>query len=284
MTKEQLSGIVVPMITPFTESGAIDPEAVQKVVDHLVDAHMSGIFVLGTTGEAASIPAADSLEMVRLTAVAVDDRAVLYAGISGNCLRESVEAAKEYADLGADAVVAHPPYYYPVTDDNMRAYFEQLADAVPVPLLLYNIPQTTGVSIPVETIESLSHHPNIAAIKDSEADLPRFERVLAELTGRDDFTVLTGHMPFATVGFRNGARGAVPMAGNAHPHEYRKLYDAALAGDWPAVEKQQLVLDDISQRYHAGRVLGDALAEMKRVMGKMGLCQPHVLPPLKAGP
>lgn len=307
MTKQQFSGIVVPMITPFTESGGIDPDGVRKVVDHLVEARMAGIFVLGTTGEYASIPADDRLELVRLTIDSVRGRGspqvrppapsgtetssggrgcaepedvAVYAGISGNCLRESIDAAKAYADIGVDAVVAHPPYYYPVTDEDMLKYYEQLADAAPAPLLIYNIPQTTGVSVPIETIEALSRHPNVAAIKESESDLPRFERVLATLTGRDDFAVLTGHMPFAVIGFRKGARGAVPMSGNSHPHEYRKLYDAALAGDWDAAEKQQKIIDEIGGSYHAGRVLGQTLAELKRVMSEMGLCQPHVLPPM----
>jgi len=277
----KFTGIIVPMITPFNENGSIDPEGVRKVVDHLVEARISGIFALGTTGEAASIPSDDRRELVKLTASAVSERAVLYAGISGNCLRESLEAAGKYADTGADALVAHPPYYYPVTDDDLCRYYEELADAVQLPLILYNIPQTTGVSIPPGTIESLSRHQNIVAIKDSENDLPRFEQVLDSLTARNDFTVLTGHMPFAAIGFRKGARGAVPMAGNSHPHEYRKLYDAAIAEDWAALEKQQQVVDEISQNYHRDRVLGQALPEMKRVMSEMGLCQPHVLPPLR---
>src|SRR5438067_2486554 len=105
-------GLVPPMITPFTTDGAVDVPAERRVIDHLIAGGASGIFVLGTTGEAASIPNDEKTRLVAAMAEHVGRRAVRYAGISGNCFREQVEAANEYKKIGVDALVAHVPYYF----------------------------------------------------------------------------------------------------------------------------------------------------------------------------
>src|SRR3954462_4616001 len=114
-------GVVVPMITPFTPAGAIDEPAVGRIVDHLIGGRVAGIFPLGTTGEAASIHVDDRRTLVAATVKAVARRAVVYAGIPSNCFRESLDAAAAYKDLGADAVVAHMPSYYPLSDTDIEA-------------------------------------------------------------------------------------------------------------------------------------------------------------------
>src|SRR5215217_195010 len=117
------------MITPFTPAGAIDEPAVARIVESLVGQRVSGIFPLGTTGESASIATADKRRLVELVVKHTAGRATVYAGISGNCFRESVEAAAAYGQLGVAAVVAHMPSYYPITDAETEAYFVRLADA-----------------------------------------------------------------------------------------------------------------------------------------------------------
>src|SRR5690349_18905948 len=159
-------GVVPPMITPFTPDGAIDVAAARKIIDHLLAGHATGIFVLGTTGEAASIPSIEKAKLVATMAEHVGGRAIRYAGISGNCFREQIDAAGEYKQLGVDALVAHVPYYFSLGEKEIEAYFTRLADSVPLPLILYNIPSTTHHSIALGTVERLMRHPNVVAIKD----------------------------------------------------------------------------------------------------------------------
>src|SRR5437667_6645758 len=121
-------GVVVPMITPFTPAGEIDEEAVGRIVEHLIAARVAGIFPLGTTGEAASIHVDERRRLVAIVAECVNRRAMVYAGIPSNCFRESIDSAFAYTELGADAVVAHMPSYYPLSDADIEAYFQRLAD------------------------------------------------------------------------------------------------------------------------------------------------------------
>lgn len=278
--KKRYSGVVVPMVTPFNEDGSVDTEAVVRVANHIVDGGATGVFVLGTTGESASVSAAEKKKAVEAAAQAVGDRALLYAGISGNCFSECTEAADDFARLGADVFVACAPHYYPVPDAWLCRWFRELADAVRRPLMIYNIPRTTGLSIPVEVIEQLSGHPNIAGLKDSENDAQRFEDILSKLGGRDDFVVQVGCMAQALPGLRLGADGLVPSSGNVIPEKYTELYEAAQAGEWDRAQAAYDETAELSAKYQKGLSLGESIAELKQMMSRAGLCKPCVLPPL----
>src|SRR5579862_9480786 len=148
-------GVVVPMVTPFTPEGRIDEPAVDRIVAHLIKGGVHGIFPLGTTGEAASIHSDDKRRLIATTVKSVAKRAMVYAGIASNSFRESLEAAKAYAEVGVNALVAHMPSYYPLSDEQVETYFRRLADQVSLPLVLYNIPATTHQSIPLDAIDRL---------------------------------------------------------------------------------------------------------------------------------
>src|SRR5438477_5043724 len=151
-------GVVVPMITPFTPAGAVDEAAIRRIVEYLVSNGIGGIFPLGTTGECASISRQDRRIVIDSTTKGVAGRAIVYAGISANCFSESIEAAAEYKALGVDALVAHMPSYYPLSDADIETYFLKLADRVPLPLVLYNIPATTHHHISLDVVDRLRKH------------------------------------------------------------------------------------------------------------------------------
>jgi 4-hydroxy-tetrahydrodipicolinate synthase len=269
------------MITPFTPSGAIDEPAIGRLVDHLIAGGVDGVFPLGTTGESASIHPQDKRLVVAAVVKHTAARAMVYAGIPSNCFRESTEAAAAYHQLGVQALVAHMPSYYPLTDGEIDAYFLRLADSVPLPLVLYNIPATTHHSISLDSLDRLRGHPNIVAIKDSSGDRPRLTEMLRRTGGRDGFPVLLGSSASFTHGLRAGAVGLVPSGAHLVPDKYHAMYEAAMSDRWDDVERLQHETDATCAQYLKGRTLGQGLAVIKAILEQRGLCGRTMLPPLR---
>lgn len=272
-------GVVVPMVTPFTREGEVDLEAAEKII-HRFMACGVGPFVLGTTGETASIPYAQRLKLVERAVAVAGSRVPVYAGIGDNCLANSAEAAGRYLEIGVDAVVSHLPSYYPLVPSEMEAFFRLLHEAVKGPIMLYNIPQTTSMSLPMEVVERLSHLPHFVGFKDSERSHDRLLEAAGRMGGRDDFSLFMGSAVNSLEALRHGFNGLVPGSGNLVPELWADLYRAAERGDWEAGEILQKRLDDIATLFQAGRTLGQSLAALKVFMHELGLCEPHVLPPL----
>ncbi len=277
--EKKYQGVVIPMVTPFTDDGTIDEQAAVKLSKLFAE---EGVFpfLLGTTGEAASISAELKLSFVKAVVQAVGDQTVLYAGIPGTSLSEITDTAARYYDIGVGVFVVHLPYYYPLTEHQMLNYFETLAERIPGPMMLYNIPPTTHMSIPLNIIETLSHHPNIIGIKDSERNLERLRTSIARWSDREDFSFLIGWGNQMAEGLLLGADGIVPSVGNIVPRLCFELFTAARAGD---IEKARAVQEAINQQaalYQENRTLGESLAGLKVLLHLKGLCEPYVLPPL----
>jgi dihydrodipicolinate synthase/N-acetylneuraminate lyase len=273
-------GVVVPMVTPVTPQGDLDEPAVRRVIDHLIEGGVSGIFVLGTTGEAASVPHTMRSRLVATTVEHVGDRAVTYAGIGDNCLAHSIQAAKEYFRLGINAVVAHLPSYYALGPEEQRNYYAALIEGIPGPLMLYNIPITTHMSISIEVVEKLSEHPRVIGLKDSESNVARLEAVIKRLGGRSDFAVLVGVTALSAAALSLGANGMVPSVGNLVPDLCHDLYENGIRGDVVGAEALQRQIDKAADIYRGERTLTQSLAALKAAMGALSLCGPDVLPPL----
>jgi 4-hydroxy-tetrahydrodipicolinate synthase len=268
------------MVTPATPQGELDEEGARRVTEHLIAGGIHGVFVLGTNGEGASVDRRTGRRLVSIVAGQSAGRATVFAGVSSNSLADSVEAAEVFFGHGADVVVAHPPYYFPLGPEELMAYYTALADRISGPLIIYNIPSTTHVSVPIDVVEALSEHPRIAGIKDSEEDVGRLGVLMERLAGRDDFTCLVGAANLAARGMALGADGFVPGNGNLIPRACRALYDSGLAG--ATTETYQRQIDEVAGIYHRGRPLREALAALKAAMGVLDLCGPDMMPPLRA--
>jgi 4-hydroxy-tetrahydrodipicolinate synthase len=267
------------MVSPFTQEGMVDIPAALRIVDHIVS-HGASPFVLGTTGEAASISSEQKHVLVKAMVQANAKRSLTFAGISSNSFETSLNEAKRYFDEGVDYFVAHPPSYYPLFDHQIVVYFEKLADGIPAPLVLYNIPSVTHCSISINVIESLCQHPNIIGIKDSERDLERLKTILNNWGNQPEFAHLVGWGKQMTFGLLNGSSGIVPSSGNLVPHLYVELYQAAQNNEKSEAENLQHLLDRISRIYQEGRNLGQSLAALKVMLSKLKICEPYLLPPL----
>jgi 4-hydroxy-tetrahydrodipicolinate synthase len=277
--KKKYYGTIVPAITPLNAGLSLDTVAVEKLFS-LFRLHGVAPFILGTTGEAPSLPAAVKQMYMRLAGRLKQAGEPLYVGVSSNCLYDSVDWAHRAFDEGADVVVATLPSYYGLTTGQMKKYFEQLADSVDGPLILYNIPATTHLSIPLAVIDELSHHPNIVGVKDSERDEERLRESLRLWAGRQDFSHFLGWAAMSGVALLGGGDGLVPSTANFAPGIYSDMESAAAAGDKENVARLQQLSDQLGNAYQAGRTLGESLAALKSIMEKEGLCQHYMMPPL----
>lgn len=276
--KLEPKGVVVPLVSPFTESGRIDEEAAGRLVDHIVSKGCHP-FVLGTTGEALSITAEDRIVYLKEAFKANAGRGILYAGIAGMCLEEVILAGRRYADEGAEILVANLPSYYPLPAEYMMRYFTELADALPRPLMIYNIKSTTHMSIPVELVKKLSSHENIIGLKDSERDVERLD-ILSEFSrNKSVFYYQLGWASRSVYALKAGADGIVPSTANAFPGLYRKLYMAAVNGNAQEAERLQVVTDELSAVYQKDKLLSQALPGLKVMLEELGICKAHCISP-----
>lgn len=274
-------GVIVPMMTPITADGRLDEPAVGRVVEHLCEGGVHGVFVLGTTGEAASIPIRERDRLVQLTLERVRNRALVYAGISANSLSESVTAGNKYLRLGVDAVVAHVPGDFEQRPDAALDFYASLASQLERDLILYNMPLTTKVSLPIELCKETARRPRVIGIKDSENDPARLAELLHELGSKEDFSVFIGTGPLMGKGLLLGAEGIVPSVGNLAPALCREFYDNAIRGDVAGTERLHHRLMEVSGVYQNGRPLDDSLAMLKAAMAWLGLCGTDMWPPHK---
>ncbi|OFY61125.1 MAG: hypothetical protein A2Y71_10005 [Bacteroidetes bacterium RBG_13_42_15] len=278
MMKKKYTGVVVPLITPFTANGNIDEPAVEKLI-HFIISNNCYPFILGTTGESLSIPAEFKIVFTNKVIKTVNGKKTVFVGISGMCLKESVEMGKRFADMGADLLVAHLPGYYPLPAHYMLTYFDQLADQLPVPLMIYNIKTTTHMTIPVEVVEKLSHHDNIAGLKDSDRDEIRLDTMLNLFRDRRDFSFFLGWAGKSMYGLINGADGIVPSTANAFPDLYYKLYMAVQEGDLSQAEELQNITNELSDIYQKDKLLSQALPGLKTILEHIDICNAFTLPP-----
>lgn len=267
------------MVTPFTPQGALDVAALDRLVDTLLAAGVEGIFVLGTTGEGAFVPREVRRQLVTQTVRRANKRTKIFAGLGDICGSDVTEA-NEFFHAGADAVVAHPPIAEKIPAARLQGWYQSLLDKLEGPLLIYNMPMTTGISVPLDAVEHLLGHPRLAGIKDSENNPARLEETMKRFGGKKDFAVFVGVGALMEKGLKLGADGIVPSVGNLIPDVCQKLCAAAQSGQWSDAEMFYARMNSVAAVYQKGRTLNESLAALKVAVSCRGLCAPVVLPPL----
>jgi 2-dehydro-3-deoxy-D-pentonate aldolase len=270
-------GVVVPMVTPIAADGGIDQPAVDRLVEFLIAGGVDGVFVLGTTGEGPTVPRATRLQLVEHTVACVRRRALVYAGI-GDLPPHDAALGNDYLGVGADALVARPPAAFPAKD--LLAWCRSLLDQIHGPMILYNIPPMTSVSIPLDVIGALLGHPRLAGIKDSENNRKRLDELMLRFGGLPNFSVFVGVGALMAHGLKLGADGIVPSVGNLIPDVCRDMCAAAERKDWTEVDRCAARMNTVAGLYQQGRTLGESLAALKAALYCRGLCGLGVLPPL----
>ncbi|RKR84357.1 4-hydroxy-tetrahydrodipicolinate synthase [Mucilaginibacter gracilis] len=277
--KKRYSGVVIPAITPLTESHELDKEGVKNMFANF---HANNVepFILGTTGEAASLPITVKFDYIKLAGELKQGTDKLYVGVASNRFEESVSLAKYAFENGADAVAAHLPSYYKLSDAQVKNYYEQLAGQCGGPLIIYNIPATTHMSISLKLIDELSYHDNIVGVKDSEQNEERVRESIKLWKDREDFSYFLGWAARSADALLNGSDGLIPSTGNLFPGVYNAMMEAVKNGDHDLVYAFQKKSDMLGKLYQSGRLLGESLWALKVLMYESKLCLPYVMPPL----
>lgn len=215
--------LMTALITPFTDEGTVDTNALAKVARFVVDQGSQGLVATGTTGESATL-SNDEVELVWRTVVeAVGDRAVVIAGVGTNATAESVRRARLADQVGVDGVMAVAPYYVKPSQRGMMHHFTQIAESADLPVLLYNIPARAGVEILPETLLELAQIPNVAGVKDVVGDITKTTWLLNRAP--EDFGVWTGDdgaiLPWLSI----GATGVVSVVGHILSPQIREMIE-----------------------------------------------------------
>lgn len=267
MSALPLTGVLAPMVTPFDAAGDVDPAAAAALARAHLAAGLHGVLVAGSSGEAALL---DDDERVRLVAAVRDVVPAtrwLLAGVGSESTRQTVRRARQAADAGADAVLVVAPHYYGrrMTDAALAAHFAQVADASPVPVLLYNIPVYAHLTLSPTLVARLAAHPNVHGMKDSAGDLDALAGYLA--ARGPTFRVLTGHAGTFRQALALGVDGGILAASLFAPALALGVYDAARSGDAVQSEALQARLAPLAREIVAA--LGPA--GLKAAMALVGL-------------
>ena len=233
-------GIFTALITPFKD-GRIDGAALDALIDRQLEAGVDGLVPCGTTGESATLSVDESLEVIARTVGRVAGRCKVVAGVGSNDTHQTIKLAKSAASLGVDGVLVITPYYNKPTQAGLIAHFEAVSDSVPdTPIMLYNVPGRTGVSLSVDAIAWLAKRDNIVALKEATADMAFATRIIAACG--DSLTLLSGDDITALSMWAVGGRGVVSVSSNLVPERLVELWQSFTSGRLEEARRMHLSL------------------------------------------
>ena len=222
-----LGRVLTAMVTPFTADGGVDLDGVARVATHLVEHGNDGVVVSGTTGEAPTTSVAEDGEILRAVIDAVGERCTVVAGVGTNHTEHSIELARQAQEAGADGVLLVSPYYNKPTQEGIAAHFEAVAAASDLPIMLYDIPGRTGVTIAPETFARLAHNEKFVAVKDAVGDLYRGVKIMQD-TG---LSYYSGDDVLNLGWLTHGGAGVVSVVGHEAGEQYADQVARVDAGD-----------------------------------------------------
>ncbi|NKF52571.1 4-hydroxy-tetrahydrodipicolinate synthase [Shewanella sp. WXL01] len=224
-----INGSIVALITPMNSDGTVDYESLQRLVEFHIEQGTDAIVAVGTTGESATLPTKEHVEVVRQTVKFAAGRIPVIGGNGANATAEAIELTQSMQDYGVVAMLGVTPYYNKPSPKGLIAHYTAVADSTDIPQILYNVPGRTSVDMLPETIAELAKHPNIIGVKEATGDLSRVAQ-LRNLCG-DDFKLYSGDDATACEFLTLGGNGVISVANNIVPNLFKKMCDAAIAGN-----------------------------------------------------
>jgi 4-hydroxy-tetrahydrodipicolinate synthase len=276
-----LCGIVPPLATPLAGPDALDEAGLERLVERLVDGGVHGVFLLGTTGEAAALSPSLRRRLVERATRLIDGRLPVLVGVTDNSVVEMVAYAAHAADCGADAVVVTSPFFLMPEQAELEQFVRRVTEGAPLPVFLYNMPRLTKTWFEPETVARLLQLPRIVGVKDSSGDLEYFARLAALRDVRSDYSLLMGPEELLVEAIRLGAHGCVGGGANAWPQLLVALYEAAVAGDAAQIDALQARLQRLSRMFAGGGYAVGVVRALKAALHALGVCSDRLAEPFR---
>ena len=277
-----INGIIPPMVTPLLDEDTLDLDGLDKLINHLIEGGVDGLFILGTTGEGPSLNYSLRSELIKRVCERVDNRVPILVGITDSSYRESINMANKSKELGAQAVVIAPPYYFNINQSELNYYFNKLIDEFSIPVFLYNQPSLTKINIELEILKELVDRPEVVGFKDSSADMIYFNNV-NRFKNRTHFSLLVGPEQLLMETIIMGGDGGIPGGANMFPDLYVNLYKAAKNKDIKSASRLHNEIMKICSVIYSGIDYrsSNGISGIKYVLHCLGICSDYIAKPMK---
>ncbi len=274
MKKCVFRGCATALATPFDAGGRVDLSALSRLLDYQLEGGVRALVVCATTGECATLSDGEIEEIIRFTVKKADKRLPVIAGTGRNSTERTLALSRLAEECGADALLCVTPYYNKTTEKGLLEHFFYVADRVDIPIIIYNVPQRTGMSVSPEAYAALSKHPNIYGAKEASGDLSLIARGIAK--SEPDFSFYSGNDDQAVPIYALGGKGVISTISNVVPERVQRMCALFEAGETAASAREQLALLPLCDA---------AFAEVnpipiKAALETLGLCGGYLRPPL----
>ncbi len=273
MNAPLFKGVITALITPFRD-GTVDEAAFTALVERQIAAGVHGVVPMGTTGESATLSVEEHKRVVELCVQVVGGRIRVIAGAGASATDKAIDLVRHAKTVGADGALVVTPYYNRPGQEGLYRHFAAIADAVEMPVVLYNVPSRTGVDLANATVARLAPHPNIVGIKDATADLGRLSHMRRDVPA--DFALISGDDPTWLGYVAHGGQGVISVSSNVAPEAMVAQHDAMAAGDFETTRSWQDRLIGL----HRAMFLDNSPAPAKFALARLGLCSEEVRLPL----
>jgi 4-hydroxy-tetrahydrodipicolinate synthase len=261
-----IKGIITAMVTPMNDNEAINYSGAEDLINLLISKGVDGLFILGTNGEFHVLSNEEKIDFAEFVVKTVNHRVPVFVGTGGNRTKDVISLSRRMESLGADALSIINPYFLAISPEELVQYYESIASSVNIPIILYNIPKSTGLNIDGKIVARLSKMGNIVGIKDSSGNIENL-RTYIECTKGQNFSVLVGSDSKILTALKLGARGAIAATSNVITENDVKIYELFKNGKLEEAEKYQRNIDVFRKVLHKASVP----AVLKEALNLMGI-------------
>lgn len=271
---KEIKGIIVPILTPMHEDETVNYEELVNQIERLIAAGVHGIFVFGTNGEGYILDEEEKAEIIRVAVKAVNGRVPVYAGTGCVSTRDTIRMSQKAKELGADVLSIITPSFAAASQEELIRHFETVANAVDMPILLYNIPARTGNALAPATVQKLSQVANIVGAKDSSGNFDNILQYIEKTRGGDKpFAVLSGNDSLILWTLLAGGNGAIAGCANVFPHTMVSIYENFTAGDLEGARRAQDSIRPFRDIFKFGNPNTIVKTAVKELGYPVGLCR-----------
>lgn len=271
---KEIKGIIVPILTPMHEDETVNYEELVNQIERQIAAGVHGIFVFGTNGEGYILDEEEKAEIIRVAVKTVNGRVPVYAGTGCVSTRDTIRMSRKAKELGADVLSIITPSFAAASQEELIRHYETVANAVDMPILLYNIPARTGNALAPATVQKLSQVANIVGAKDSSGNFDNILQYIEKTRGGDKpFTVLSGNDSLILWTLLAGGHGAIAGCANVFPHTMVSIYEKFIAGDLEGARKAQDSIRPFRDIFKFGNPNTIVKTAVKELGYPVGLCR-----------